>query len=158
MMKCSMVSLAFGLWLVSSAATAQPAPVGRWKTIDDHTGEARSIVAIYEQEGKLYGRIEEILLAGPDAPRNDAGVIICSVCEGERHNQPVEGMVILWDLEKDGDQWAGGRVLDPESGNVYRAKLWLDDHRLKLRGYLGISLLGRTQTWLPVSEEESGSE
>lgn len=124
-------------------------PTGRWQTIDDKTGEPRSIVEIYEgDDGQLYGKVVEIVQASDDAKRNDEGQIICSACEGKKHNQPIEGMVILEGLEKDGDEWDGGTILDPENGKTYKAKISLDgEDKLNVRGYIGVALFGRTQTW-----------
>ena len=144
-----------GLWILlffafgASATLAQEAsPVGRWRTIDDDTGEPRSIVEIYEENGKLYGRVVEILQVSDKAKRNSEGQVICTACEGEKHNQPIEGMVVLEGLEKDGDAWKGGTILDPSNGKTYKAKISLDgEDRLDVRGYIGVSLFGRTQTW-----------
>ncbi|PSQ99842.1 MAG: DUF2147 domain-containing protein [Bacteroidetes bacterium QS_9_68_14] len=144
--------LAFG----ASGTLAQPAasPVGQWRTIDDESGQARSIVEIYEKDGALRGKVVEILRASDEAQRNSEGQVICTACEGERKNQPVEGMVILWGLEKDGDEWTGGNIIDPENGNTYSAKMGLDGaDRLDVRGYRGVSLFGRTQTWQRVTAD-----
>lgn len=143
------------LALAAPPALAQSAsPVGQWRTIDDETNEPRAVVEIYEEEGKLYGRIVEILQARDDAPRNDEGQIICTACEGEKENQPVEGLVIIEDMERDGSRWSGGTILDPETGETYRARMELErEDRLKVRGYIGLPMLGRTQTWYRVPEE-----
>lgn len=145
------------LLLCAFALTAwAQSPVGEWKTIDDNTGEEKSIVRIYEKDGRLYGDVVTILKASDEAVRNDAGEVICTKCDGARKDQPIEGMNILWDMKKDGDQWSGGRILDPQNGKTYKAKLWLEDGKLNVRGYIGFSLLGRTQTWLPVDENPAG--
>lgn len=141
---------ASGAWAQSSSAS----PIGQWRTIDDESGEARSIVEIYEQDGALHGKVIEILRVSDEARRNSDGQIICTACEGERKDQPVEGMVLLWGLEKDGDEWTGGTIIDPENGNTYNAKMELDgEDRLEVRGYRGISLFGRTQTWQRVTAD-----
>lgn len=132
---------------LATTAWAQTSPVGFWRTIDDETGQPKSVVQIYEEDGSLYGDVVEILDAGEDAPRNEAGEIICEVCDGARKDQPVEGMNILWDLEQDGDEWNGGRILDPENGKTYKVKMWLEEGGLMVRGYIGFSLLGRSQQW-----------
>ena len=74
---------------------------------------------------------------------------ICKECEGERHNQPVTGMQIVWGLKQDGDEWNGGHILDPNNGKVYRCKMSVTEggQKLEVRGFIGFSLLGRTQTW-----------
>ena len=148
--------VALFLVLGASGALAQPAasPIGQWRTIDDESGEARSIVEIYEKDGALHGRVVEILRASDEARRNSDGQIICTACEGKRKNQSVEGMTILWGLEKDGEEWTGGHIIDPENGNTYSAKMELDgENRLQVRGYRGVSLFGRTQTWQRVTAD-----
>lgn len=113
-------------------------PVGYWKTIDDEDGETKSIVKIYEVDGKYYGRVDRLL--------KEPGKL-CDACEGEDHNKPIEGMVVMWGLQKDGDTYSGGKIFDPKKGKTYRAKLWLEAEgaQLKVRGYLGPFF--RTQTW-----------
>lgn len=127
-----------------SAWAASDTPVGTWKTIDDATGKAKSLVTISEQDGKLHGKV--VKLFNPSKPNPT-----CEKCEGRHKDQPVMGMEILWDVKRDGDnQWDGGQVLDPEKGKTYGVKLSLADNgqKLKVRGFIGLSLLGRTQTWL----------
>lgn len=117
-------------------------PVGVWKTFDDKSGNARAIVRIYEQDGKLFGRIEQSFVPGAEHR-------VCVPCTDERKNQPIIGLVIIRNIRPDGNEFAGGDILDPESGSVYRCKMHLEQGgtRLVLRGYIGFSLLGRTQTW-----------
>jgi uncharacterized protein (DUF2147 family) len=125
--------------------SARNSPVGRWKTVDDATGKVESVVVIWEEHSKLFGRIQKLL--DPDVhdpnPR-------CVDCTGEQKGQPVIGLRILWDLQKDGDGWSGGTILDPETGKTYKCLLALEDggNKLKVRGFMGLSLLGRTQYWL----------
>lgn len=130
------------LLLSPLAALAQDTPVGRWKTIDDATGEPRSMVAITESGGKLSGTVERVLLKPSEAPPT------CTKCSGSRRNQPVQGMNILWGVSRKGEGWEGGSILDPKTGKVYSVKLrMLDSGKLEVRGYMGFSLLGRTQVW-----------
>ena len=126
------------------AGEATASPVGRWRTIDDATGKPKSIVAIWEEDGKLYGKVEQLLDPKPDDPDP-----VCKKCEGELKDVRVLGMRIMWDLKKDGEQWSGGKILDPDNGKSYRCKLKLAEggKKLQVRGFIGISLLGRTQTW-----------
>ncbi len=120
--------------------------LGKWKTIDDVTGEAKSIVEIYEQDGKVYGKVVKILTPG----RENA---VCDKCEGENKDKPILGMVILKDLVKDGDEWEDGEILDPNNGKTYSCYITLEeDNKLKVRGYIGFSLIGRTQYWYRVEE------
>jgi uncharacterized protein (DUF2147 family) len=120
-------------------------PEGLWTTVDDHSGAARAQVRIYRQGDAYFGRIEANLVPDEAEAR-------CTSCKDERRDQPVVGMVILRDLkpEADGDGFDGGDILDPESGSVYRCALHLEDEgkRLNVRGYIGLSLFGRSQTWL----------
>lgn len=140
--------LAVPLAVASFTAFAQDtsaAPVGNWTTIDDKTGKPKSIVEIYEaSDGTLAGRVNEVLQSdrGPNP--------VCDKCSGDRKDKPVKGMVILWGLRRDGDRWEGGQILDPATGKVYSAKLTptTDGKKLEVRGFLGFSLLGRTQTWV----------
>jgi uncharacterized protein (DUF2147 family) len=122
--------------------SSQASPIGRWKTVDDATGKPNSVVVIWEANGKLFGKIEKLLDSDPD-PR-------CNRCEGELKDRSLIGLQILWDLRKEGDEWSGGRILDPDNGKIYRCYIALEDggKRLKVRGYIGVSLLGRTEYWL----------
>jgi len=115
--------------------------VGEWKTIDDDTGVAKSIVEVYKEDGKVFGKVKRIL-------REDKRDVRCTECEGERKNEKVEGMVILRNLTKDDDEFTDGTITDPENGKTYDAKIWLnedDPNTLMVRGY--ISFLYRTQEW-----------
>jgi len=138
------VLLCFGALGIPSQAAAQTSPVGRWTTVDDVTGKVKSIVSIWEENGKLYGKIEEVINPDPDNPKR-----ICLHCQGDLKDKPLAGLRILWDMAKDGDQWSGGRILDPHNGKVYKCSLALQDggKKLKVRGFIGFSLLGRTQYW-----------
>ena len=118
-------------------------PVGLWRTIDDTTGKPRALVRVFEQDGRLFGRIEQGL--GP----NDSSDEVCDLCTDERHGKPKLGLVIIRNMQADGDEWTGGDILDPDNGKVYRCRLRVvDDNRtLEVRGFIGFSLFGRTQTW-----------
>ena len=149
---CSGLVVTLLLLLAAPMARAQ-SPVGYWRTIDDETGDARSIVQVYEQDGEIYGKIVKVLKVSDKAKRNEEGQVICTTCEGDRHNQPVEGMVFIKGLEKDGDTYKGGTIFNPEDGKTYKAKMKVnDDGDLDVRGYVGISLFGRSQTWEPAEK------
>jgi uncharacterized protein (DUF2147 family) len=137
--------LTLGLFLVfSNSVFAQNlSPVGLWKTIDDKTGKPRSLIRINESNGELSAVVEKGLLA------TDTGDAICDKCSDERKNQKIIGMTIVKGLKKNGAQYDGGEILDPDNGKIYRCKMKLDEtgNLLEVRGYIGISLLGRSQTW-----------
>lgn len=132
--------------ITTSLAFAAESPAGRWQTIDDETGKPTSIIEIQEAaDGTLSGKVAEILRSnhGPNP--------VCSACEGERKNQPITGMTILWGLKPDGERvWNGGNILDPGKGKTYRAKVTILEggEKLEMRGYIGVEALGRTQTWV----------
>ena len=126
-------------------AFAQDTPVGKWRTIDDKTGKVKSIVEITEAaNGTLQGKVLQVLDSekGPNP--------LCDACKGANHNKPIEGMVIAWGLRHEGDAWDDGKIMDPKNGKVYSAKMTPVDggKKLEVRGYMGFSLLGRTQTWV----------
>lgn len=132
-----------GLLAQTPLALAQAtSPVGLWKSIDDETKQPKALIRIAEQGGVLVGKIEKILTDKADA--------VCDLCPDDRKGKPVQGMTILTGLKKDGDEWTGGEVLDPNNGKIYKAKAKLVDggRKLDLRGFIGVALLGRTQTWL----------
>ena len=136
------------LWMgiARACGAADPlSPVGLWQTIDDKTKLARSLVRIVEVNGALEGRVEKLLNRLPD----DDPEGLCRKCEGDRRDKPILGMKILWELRKDGDDYRGGEILDPKNGKTYRCKMQVIDAgtRLNVRGFIGVSLIGRTQTW-----------
>ena len=122
--------------------SSRTSPVGRWKTADDATGKVKSLVVIWEENGKLYGRIEK--LVDPDPKDPDPR---CVHCQGDMKGRPLIGLRILWDLTKDGGRWSGGKMLDPDNGKAYKCFVAVEDggKKLKVRGVIGFSLLGRTQ-------------
>ena len=132
-------------WLaLSSLAWAQSAPVGQWTTVDDKTGKPKSVVEIYEaKDGTLVGKVVDVLSSnrGPNP--------LCDKCSGANKGKPVEGMVIMWGVKKSGNGWEGGKILDPASGKVYSVKMQpvAGGQKLEVRGFMGFSMLGRTQTW-----------
>lgn len=142
-----LIRSALALALVASAVPAFAAtnsPVGKWKTIDDKTHEVKSIVEITENGGVLEGKVLQVLKSehGPHP--------VCAECDGERKNKPIEGMTIIWGLKQDGDEWSGGQILDPAKGKIYKLTLKLEDggKKLDVHGYIGFSLIGRSQEWV----------
>lgn len=131
------------LLLLSMSASAQISNIlGNWKTVDDKTGEQRSVVTIYKgSDGLYYGKISKMLMYGSD--------LRCEACKDEDHNAPIEGLVIIRGMKAEDGQLVGGKVLDPESGKFYYGKIYLKDGKLVLRGSLDKrGFLGRNQTWI----------
>jgi len=134
------------LVLASASAFAQQAsPVGLWKTIDDETGKPKALVRITEANGEFRGTIEKLFRA-PGEDQNPT----CDKCEGDLKDKPVLGMTILTGMKPDGSEYGGGRILDPNNGKLYKSKMSLADggRKLNVRGYIGMPMLGRTQTWV----------
>lgn len=131
------------LCAISAGVRAQPSPVGLWRTFDDRTGRERAAVLIQSQGDVLTGRVVSVL-----DPAERARV--CEQCPGERRGKPILGLTIITGMRRDGDHWDGGQILDPQTGSVYRCTMRLADggRRLIVRGFVGISLFGRSQTWL----------
>ena len=117
-------------------------PLGLWQTIDDKTNQPRTVVRIYEEDGKLYGKIEKVLRPG--------AAETCTTCSGERANQPYVGMVIISGAEPDGElEWDDGEIYDPEGDRTYGLVLWIEADEpdvLYVRGKHWTGLY-RTQTW-----------
>jgi uncharacterized protein (DUF2147 family) len=130
---------------VMAVHAAEPTPAGLWKTIDDNTGQTKGLVRIRNISGQYEGKIEKAFPKPGEDPAPK-----CDKCDGARRNQPVLGMTILWGFTKQGDEFQGGEILDPENGKIYRAKMKLTDggKKLEVRGFIGISLFGRSQIWL----------
>ncbi|MBV8817201.1 MAG: DUF2147 domain-containing protein [Acidobacteriaceae bacterium] len=126
-----------------AASVTEASPLGIWKTIDDRTNKIRGTVEIYERQGAYFGRI-----ASTVDPKEASEV--CALCPGERKNKPIVGLVIMEGMKKNGSEYSGGEVLDPDTGTIYRGKFKLLENgkKLLLRGYVGFSLIGRTQTWI----------
>lgn len=135
--------------VIFSAFVPQDSPnakvLGKWKTIDDATGKAKSIIQIYEVNGKVHGKIAELL----DGVSQDE---VCKNCTGKRKGKKLVGMEIMYGLEKDGDnKWEDGKIYDPESGKEYSCNLkLLSADKLEVRGYIGFSFVGRSQNWYRV--------
>ena len=130
----------FILAVLTSSLSAQTI-FGKWNSFDEETNEKESVIEVYEKDGKAYARILEIL----NPERKNA---TCFKCKGKRKDQPILGMDILTGLEKDEEEWSGGKILDPKNGKEYKCYIkLLDKNTLKLRGYIGISLIGRTAIW-----------
>ena len=140
------VVIFFLIPLCTTPAVAQNI-TGQWKTIDDETGKARSVVEIYRgNDGKYYGKVVKLFPEPGEDPNP-----LCTECSknDSRYNKPVIGMIIITGLSRKGNEYRGGKILDPENGNEYSCRIKLQDRKLNVRGFLGFSLIGRSQTWLP---------
>lgn len=153
MLKWTRTVTMFFLCIFTLAAYAEaPSPVGLWKTIDDVTGKPKAIVQLSLSGNQiLSGRILKIY-PRPGHDQNE----LCSACEGALHNQRIVGMVILHHLKRDSNNaklWSGGTILDPKNGKHYHCYATLSDNgqQLFVRGYIGVPLFGRSQTWHRVS-------
>ena len=135
-------------FLLTATCFSQEAVVGKWKTIDDESGKPRSVVDIYERDGKYFGKIVKLFRDPGEDPDP-----VCTECEGSLNGKKIIGMEIITNMKynKGDDEFHKGEILDPENGNVYDCKLWIEDGDLKVRGYL--LFFYRTQTWLPYSGE-----
>lgn len=134
-----------GMLFCAAAWAQQASPVGVWKTIDDHTGKPRSLVRITENHGEFTGKIEK-LFRTPDQDQHPK----CIKCEGALKDQPVIGLTIITGMTGSGNEYSGGRILDPENGKTYKSKMTLIDggKKLEVRGYIGMPIIGRSQTWI----------
>lgn len=128
------------LILLISATSFGQTILGQWETTDDKTGEKKALIEIYQKGDQYFAKIVDSYISEEGK--------LCDRCKGSKKNQPIEGLVIIEGLEKDGDEFNGGTILDPENGKTYKCYLELvNKSKLKVRGYLGVSLLGRTQYW-----------
>ncbi|WP_367605887.1 DUF2147 domain-containing protein [Legionella sp. W05-934-2] len=140
-LKLFLVSLMM-LSFVPVAMAASGSPTGTWTTIDDKTGKKRAVVSVSESGGVLSGTIIKVY-----KQPGDTGY--CKKCPGQFKDKKVQGLTFLWGLKKEGSNvWGGGQILDPKNGKIYRAKVTLKGNKLYVRGYVGVSLLGRTQVWV----------
>lgn len=132
--------LVAGFHFFSTNAHAQVSALGTWVTTDDETGEAKSHIQLYEQNGKVYGKIVKLLR--PSLAHN------CDECEDYRKGQPILGMVIIENMQYNEGMWSKGKVLYPKQGKWYGLKFWLkegDANTLVVRGSVGPFY--RTQYW-----------
>lgn len=131
--------------LFSLSVFAQSTPIGKWKTIDDETNQPKSIVILFEKDGQIFGKIDK-LFRKPEEDQNPK----CDKCSGTKKDQLIVGMEFLNNLKMDTEtQWTDGEILDPNNGKTYSCKIELieDGKKLKVRGFIVFSLLGRTQIW-----------
>lgn len=150
-MKKSTLGLFTGLLLVSTQLFATPSVVGKWRNIDDQTGFSRGVVEIYQnKDGTFSGKVADVTPHAGYTPRE-----FCEKCQGADRNRRIIGMDILRNFKisaKNPLEFTGGTILDPTTGKVYKSKLRLNatGRRLSLRGYIGIEIIGRSQTWIRI--------
>lgn len=143
------IAVLFTLFLIVFQISAQKSAVDKWVSIDDKTGKKKSVVELYKEDGKLYGKI--IYLFPREGREPNAK---CTKCTDDRKDQPLVGLQIIRDLEWNGTEWEGGTIVDPENGKIYNTKLWVSGKNgefLQVRGYLGPFF--RTQTWIRVQKD-----
>jgi uncharacterized protein (DUF2147 family) len=138
-MKKLLLTFALSLFGVMTFAQIE----GKWKTIDDETKQAKSIVEIYKKGDQYYGKVSQLLIK-PANPN-------CTECKDDRKNRPIVGMEIIRGLKKDGNEFTDGTITDPKTGKTYKCTIKREGDKLNVRGYLGFSLIGRTQTWQKVN-------
>ena len=135
-MKKLLLTFALSLFSVLSFAQIE----GKWKTIDDETKQAKSIIEIYKKDQVLFAKVIELLPA--------ATIKTCNRCPGEKNGKSLLGMDIMWNMTPDNNDYSNGQIMDPKSGKIYSCTITLEGtEKLLVRGYIGISLFGRTQTW-----------
>jgi uncharacterized protein (DUF2147 family) len=137
-MKKTLISFTF---LIITASINAQNIFGKWHSTNENTGEVDSVIEVYKKDGKAFAKVVDI----KDAARKDA---VCEKCEDENKNRPILGLNILTGLEKDGEEWSGGNILDPRNGKIYKCYIKLiKPNKLKLRGYIGLALFGKTAYW-----------
>lgn len=133
---------AFAALLISTFSFAQIE--GKWKTIDDKTGKPKSIVEVFKKsDGKYYAKVVQLLIK-PASP-------VCADCKDDRKGKPILGMEVIRGLKKNGNEFDGGTITDPKDGKTYKCSVTRSGDKLNVRGYIGFSLIGRSQTWEKVN-------
>lgn len=131
------------IFLITTFIHVDAQVTGMWKTVGDADGTEKSIVEIYEKEGKYFGKVVKLLPAAKHTT--------CENCPGDLKNRPITGMVVLKDLKKTSNGARHGKAIDPSNGKTYNCFIELENpDKLKLRGYIGVPSIGRTQYWYRV--------
>jgi len=145
---CAFALALFALVFVAGAGAQQLSPklqnaIGHWQVVNND-GSHGGQVETYLENGKLFGKVTQVR---PGRTPKD----LCDKCSGENKNQLILGMVIIRNFHPDGDDWVDGTVVDPENGREYKGKIWaVGSDKLSMRGFIGISLLGRTESWVRI--------
>lgn len=143
-LSASLLALFLMISAGNSVADNFTSPIGLWQTIDDNTHQPSAIIEISQAaDGTLHGKALKGLLPGDNGRR-------CTACNDERKDQLIQGMTLIKEMKQNGDGWDNGKILDPNNGTEYKCKMHLTDNgkKLTVRGYIGFSLLGRSQTWI----------
>lgn len=139
-MKNCLLTICF--FVITSLSVNAQSIVGKWKTIDDTTKAAKSIVEFVEKDGVYSAKVVSLINPKVDDPK-------CDNCTGVQKGKSIKGLVIITGLVKNGNEYTGGKIVDPESGKVYKCTVKLNGaDKVDVRGFVGVSLLGRTQTWV----------
>jgi uncharacterized protein (DUF2147 family) len=133
-------SIFAALMLIGSALSANDGILGTWKTIDDETKKEKSIVKVWEKDGVFYGTIMKLT-----QEPNDGKGKLCDKCKGSFKDKPIVSMTFLWGMKKDGSEYKGGKIMDPNNGKIYTCTIKREGTTLRVRGHLGPFY--RTQTW-----------
>jgi uncharacterized protein (DUF2147 family) len=137
MKKIFFTTLLFALSITINAQTI----FGKWNSTNEETGNIDSIIEVYEKDGKAFAKVIEI----KGSTRKNA---VCEKCEDENKNKPILGLNILTGLQENEDEWSGGNILDPRNGRIYNCYIKLiKPNKLKIRGYIGLALFGKTAYW-----------
>ena len=129
------IALVLASLAVSGVALADP--TGVWRTVDDQTGQAKSLVRITNEGGKYVGRIQQLF-----------GGNVCDKCEGSYKGKNLSGVTVLWGVSSEGgNKYGGGTIMDPKNDKRYKVALTDNGNTMVVRGYVGVSALGRNQTW-----------
>ena len=144
-------AVSFCAFLVTSAYADPPTVEGVWQQIDNGTGYVGGLISLKEKAGLWEGYIVKIY-PKPSDPVDP----VCSGCTDDRKNQPVLGLRLIQNAKRDGLSYEGGTILNPRNGSQYSARLTLssDNQTLTVRGYLGLTLFGQSQTWTRLSETD----
>ncbi len=147
--KVALISTAIAaIFSISMLVYAQQTPVGTWKTVDDETGKEKSLLQITETNGTLSGTVVKLL-----SEPNDGKDKLCTKCVGNKKDKNIVGMTIMWGLKNENPTtWSGGNIMDPNNGKTYRCLIEVQQGgaKLRVRGFIGFSLLGRNQFWYRV--------
>ncbi|MCH3882678.1 DUF2147 domain-containing protein [Tenacibaculum aquimarinum] len=128
------------LFLISLTTNGQTI-IGKWETFDDKTKEKKAVIEIYKTDHTYSAKIIESFTVDKNA--------LCKACKGTKKGKPIIGLHIIENIKKDGNEFNGGTILDPENGKTYKCYLQLvSNNKLKVRGFLGVALFGRTQYWI----------